>query len=147
MRELPTPTPRVLGRYDQVGCCAQAGRWLQHLKLLPGRQERHLYPPHARGAAGLLRATPSPPPDPSNAYRAVFLGQQFDASKPSHEENVSFRTEGFRMISRGGCSLAKIETHRRQIFAPELARGGTQVCTIDVETGAVTELTPAVEGR
>ena len=51
------------------------------------------------------------------------------------------------MIPRGGCSLANVETHRRQIFAPELARGGTQVCTIDVETGAVKELTPAVEGR
>lgn len=112
------------------------GRSVTYTRLTPGAQPDCYVRPQVH-------------PNPSNAYRAVLfvLGQQFDASKPSHEENVSFRTEGFRMISRGGCSLAKIETHRRQIFAPELARGGTQVCTIDVETGAVTELTPAVEGR
>ncbi len=94
MRELPTPIPRVLGRYDQVDCCAQAGRWLQHLELLPGRQERHLYPPHARGAAGLLRATPSPPPTHPTLIERCSWAEQFDASKPSHEENVSFRTGG-----------------------------------------------------
>lgn len=44
----------------------------------------------------------------------------FDASRPNHEENV---------------------------FAPELARGGTQICLIHVESGEIRELTEAVEGR
>eukprot|EP01043_Picozoa_sp_COSAG02_P007837 COSAG02_NODE_241_length_27638_cov_13.101020_12_plen_571_part_00 len=44
----------------------------------------------------------------------------YDASRPNHEENV---------------------------FAPELARGGTQICLIDVKSGDVHELTEAVEGR
>jgi hypothetical protein len=44
----------------------------------------------------------------------------YDASRPNHEENV---------------------------FAPELARGGTQICLIHVESGEVHELTEAREGR
>lgn len=44
----------------------------------------------------------------------------FDPERPNHEENV---------------------------YAPERAKGGTQICLIDIETGAVEELTSAVEGR
>ena len=45
---------------------------------------------------------------------------RFDASRPDHEELV---------------------------YAPELARGGTQLCALDADSGDTEEITPAEEGR
>ena len=42
---------------------------------------------------------------------------------------------------------ASLPDHEELVYAPELARGGTQLCALDPDSGDVEEITPAEEGR
>eukprot|EP01052_Picozoa_sp_SAG31_P004272 SAG31_NODE_176_length_21334_cov_12.211067_1_plen_295_part_00 len=53
-------------------------------------------------------------------------------------------TPGARMDARYDATRGN---HEENVYAPELARGGTQICLIDTETKEVEELTTAVEGQ
>ena len=42
---------------------------------------------------------------------------------------------------------ASLPDHEELVYAPELARGGTQLCALDPDSGDVEEITPPEEGR
>ena len=42
---------------------------------------------------------------------------------------------------------ASLPDHEELVYAPELARGGTQLCALDPDSGDVEEITDAEEGR